>query len=274
MGLIVEIKDIQIENDFEIWYSTGRTPGLVSEYSEENWGTQFTGGTSVNGVFSGETTTVTIDMEEISENPYDTQFWFKLLDKETNNFIIENIYIHNETFYSLLCPPPTPTPTLTNTPTISLTSTSTPTLTSTPTNTLTSTPTNTPTQETPTPTPTPTPTQTESVVAEFFLYLKDDATSPNTNITLIYQINGGSEINVPGYTATQFPSNCTFVYEITGITTGDSVTIGTSTDCVMSGAQGVGACPAVFGSLVTYTHIVDPGPNYVSITVESDVFPP
>lgn len=188
MGVIVQIKDIQIDNDFKVSYSTGRTPGSVSEYSDINWGQQYLGGTT----FPSSTTILNIDLETIYDgDPYDTQFWFKLLDTVTGNFIIENIYVHTESFYTNLCalPTPTPTPTVTvncdfsggsasvvespistNTPTPTPTSTSTPTLTTTQGSTSTPTPTQTLTN-TPTNTPTNTNTPTSTTVTAFCQYV-------------------------------------------------------------------------------------------------------
>lgn len=154
----------------------GRTPGSSSEQSSLAWGTQYMGGTSVGGIFSGGTTTISIDLnlEGIDASPYGKQYWFKILDVVTNSFIIENIYIHEYEFYGRCVPTPTPTatPTATSTPTPTSTPTSTPTVTPT------STPTITPTVTldcnftisvvdatiTPTPTPTSTPTSTSTGV--------------------------------------------------------------------------------------------------------------
>ena len=120
MGLIVQIKNIQSPNNFKLFYRTGRTPGSSSEQSSSTWGTQYTGGTSVSGVFSAGTTTITIDLMDpsylIDSNPYGKQYWFKILDLVTGSYIIENIYIHDISFYTELCATPTPTPTPTATP--------------------------------------------------------------------------------------------------------------------------------------------------------------
>jgi len=182
MGVVVQIRNIQSTNNFKLFYREGRTPGSSSEQSSLTWGTQYTGGTSVSGIFSAGTTTISIDlMDEIINlvdisytNPYGRQYWFKIFDIVTESFIIENIYIHQHDFYDHCEPTPTPTPTATPTPTPTQTATPTPTPTITPTATPTptldcnfvidvdyvsSTPTPTPTL---TPTPTPTPTSTDA----------------------------------------------------------------------------------------------------------------
>ncbi len=167
MGLVIEIKDIEFENNFEIWYSTGRTPGSVSSYSSETWGTQYSGATT-EGVFSGGIETVSIDIEDEVENPFNTQFWFKLRDIVTGNFIIENIYIHDFSFYEG-CIPVTPTPT----PTQTVTSTPTQTITLTLTNSIGATPPPTPTVSvTATQTVTPTTSNTSTsciLISQTFL---------------------------------------------------------------------------------------------------------
>jgi hypothetical protein len=160
MGVVVQIRNIQSTNNFKLFYKVGRTPGSSSEQSSLTWGTQYTGGTSVGGIFSGGTTSISIDLilESIDVSPYGKQYWFKMLDVVTNSFIIENIYVHEYEFYGRCVPTPTPTSTPTVTPTV----TSTPTSTSTPTITPTVTPTSTPTI-TPTPTFTSTPTITPTI---------------------------------------------------------------------------------------------------------------
>ena len=110
MGLKIELKNINVDNNFKLFYKVGDTPGSFSNQSSVTWGTQYTGGTSVNGVFSSSTTGITIDLidEEIVEEPYfqtlyGQQFWFKILDVVTNRYIIENIIIHQKIFYDKKC---------------------------------------------------------------------------------------------------------------------------------------------------------------------------
>lgn len=126
MGLIIKLKNIYSVNDFKLFFDVGRTPGSVSQQKDITWGTQYYGGDSIGGVFSGGTTTITIDLmdEDIDNNPYGKQFWFKILDIINGNYIIENIFIHDFEFYEscipdcvlegnveiLVTPTPTPTP--------------------------------------------------------------------------------------------------------------------------------------------------------------------
>lgn len=189
MGVVVQIRNIQSSNNFKLFYRghTGqpddhRTPGSSSEQLGSSWWTPYIGGSSVGGVFSLGTTTISIDLilENIDTNPYGKQYWFKILDTVTNSFIIENIYIHEYEFYGRCVP--TPTPTTTPTATATPTSTSTPT----PTSTSTITPTPTVTLDcnfeisvingtlSPTPTPTttstgvtPTPTTTSTITSTY-----------------------------------------------------------------------------------------------------------
>lgn len=172
MPLYIKLNNIVTEENFQVFYSSGRTIG--------NTFTSYSGGT----IYPESTTDITIDFSTIDSNPYGKQYWFKLqYTGDTGNvgYIIENVYIHDQVFYQdcINCETPTPTPTPTNTATQTPTPTVTPTNTSTPTQTPTSaiespTPTQTPTQtpnptgtptQTPTQTPTPTPTSTSIVYA-------------------------------------------------------------------------------------------------------------
>lgn len=132
MGLIINLKNIESPNNFKLFYRVGRTPGSSSIQSDINWGTQYTGGTSIGGIFSGGTTTISIDLidENIDLSPYSKQYWFKILDTVTGSYIIENIMIHDYEFYQDCIPDCVlegnaqiynlPTPTLTPTPTPTL----------------------------------------------------------------------------------------------------------------------------------------------------------
>jgi hypothetical protein len=143
---------------------------------------------------------------------------------------------------------PTPTPTPTSTPTV--------------------TPTITPT---PTPTITPTPTATPTGGTTLRVFARDVASSRQT-ITLFYNINGGSNINIPGATGTQLPSSCTEIHTITGLSVSDNITFGTSNSCVMSGDSGT-SCPTSSGSSITYTQIMSAGTNNCAITVDTQTIP-
>ena len=149
-------------------------------------------------------------------------------------------------------PPPTATPT------------STPTLTPTPT--VTSTPTPTPSG------PTPTPTLTSSGGKSIELRVLDIASTPQT-ITMFYNVNSGGNINIPGGTSVTFPITCTVLYTISGLTTGDVVTFGTSSSCAMEGAGGTG-CPGYVGSMTTYAYVVDaPSVQTLSLTIDTQTIP-
>jgi hypothetical protein len=150
-----------------------------------------------------------------------------------------------------------------------------PTPTPTPTPTITSTPTPTPTPgvtTTPTPTPTMTPTSTPSGEKSIELRVLDIAGTPQT-ITMFYNVNSGSNINIPGGTSVTFPITCTVLYTISGLTTGDVVTFGTSIDCAMEGAGGTG-CPGFVGSMTTYAYVVDaPSVQTLSLTIDTQTIP-
>jgi hypothetical protein len=110
MGLKIELKNIDVDNNFKLYYKVGSTPGSSASQSSTSWGTQYTGGTSVNGIFSASTTGITIDLieEEIVDPPYfetlyGQQFWFKIIDVVTNRYVIENIIIHQKIFYDNKC---------------------------------------------------------------------------------------------------------------------------------------------------------------------------
>jgi len=155
--------------------------------------------------------------------------------------------------YTLNLSAPTPTPTPTSTPT--------PTPSSTPT-------------ATPTSTPTPTPTPTGGGGDKSLQIYGRDVSGERNSLTLFYSINGGGNINVPGYTGGLLPSTCSVLYTITGLTTGDNVTFGTSISCVMNGNGSSSSCPSSSGSAVDYTYVIDaPSTQQVAITVDSGTIP-
>jgi hypothetical protein len=144
-------------------------------------------------------------------------------------------------------PPPTPTPT--PTPTITIT-------------------------PTPTPTPTSTPTPTPSEGGKSLQIYGRDVSGERNSLTLFYSINGGGNINVPGYTGGLVPSTCSLLYTITGLTTGDNVTFGTSISCVMNGNGSSSTCPFSSGSFVDFTYVIDaPTTQQVAITIDSSIIP-
>lgn len=149
------------------------------------------------------------------------------------------------------------------------TPTPTPTPSPTPTGTPTATPTPTPTA-TATPTPTPTPTGGSKSLE---IYGRDVDGTPAT-ITFFYNVNGTGNVNVPGYTGAAFPSTCTLLYTITGLTEFDSVVFGTSIACVMVGTMGISSCPSISGSATTYTYVIDaPTTQAISISIDSGTIP-
>lgn len=110
MGLKIELKNIQSTNNFKLFYKIGDTAGSFSEQTLDDWGTQYSGGPSVNGIFPSSTTEITIDLmdENIVNEPYfqtmyGKQFWFKIYDVVTRRYIIENIILHQEIFYDNKC---------------------------------------------------------------------------------------------------------------------------------------------------------------------------
>ena len=96
------------------------------------------------------------------------------------------------------------------------------------------------------------------------------------NITLYYSINGGGNINVPGYTLEPLPSNCSELYTITGLTSGDQVTIGTSNNYALSGTSDSSTCPSSVGGNSTFTTTINgtaPATDLVAIAINSGVSP-
>jgi len=94
------------------------------------------------------------------------------------------------------------------------------------------------------------------------------------NLTLFYSINGGSNVNVPGYTNVPLPSSCSELYTITGLTDGDTVTIGTSISCALSGTNDSSTCPSSVGSSTTHTTTINgtaPTTDLVAIAIDSGV---
>lgn len=100
-----------------------------------------------------------------------------------------------------------------------------------------------------------------------------DVASIQQTLTMYYSINSGGNVNIPGATATLIPISCTPIITISGLAAGDTVTIGTSTSCAMTAAQGT-SCPSMIGSLPTYTYTMDtPTTQVVSVTLESNIVP-
>lgn len=163
--------------------------------------------------------------------------------------------------------------------TTSVTTGPTPTPSPSPTVTGTLTPTPTPSSTGPTATPSPTPTLTGTLTPtptvggkSIELRAKDIASIPQT-ITMFYNVNGGSNINIPGGTSVIFPISCSVIYTIPGLTTGDVVIFGTSTSCAMEGAGGT-SCPGFVGSLTTYSYVVDaPSVQTLSLTIDTQTIP-
>jgi hypothetical protein len=153
--------------------------------------------------------------------------------------------------------------------------TPTPTPTNTPTKTPTPTPTSTTGGVTPTPTPTKTPTNTPAIGSKsLMIYVRDVAASRAT-ITMFYKKNSGFNINIPGATGTQIPADCTYVYTITGLTSTDIITVGTSLNCVMTGNYGsIMTCPASISSNIDYVYAMDATTiQVISITIDTSNIP-
>jgi len=125
---------------------------------------------------------------------------------------------------------------------------------------------------TPTPTPPP-PTPTPEVGGKSLeLRVLDIASTPQT-ITMFYDVNITGNVNIPGLTSVTLPITCTYIYTITGLTTGDIVYFGTSINCAIEGAGGTG-CPGYVGSMTIYSYVVDaPSVQTLSLTVDTQTIP-
>jgi hypothetical protein len=154
MSLNIRLYNINVQNTFTVSFKSGLTLG-----SPET-------GFTFYDTYPPRTTDIVISHPSIT---YGTQYWIKIFDTVTERYIIENIYMHEECYYS--CVYPTPTPTSTPLPTATIGPTSTPTSTPTPS------PTPSPTAfigPSPTPTPTPTststPTPTATPLVDYYQY--------------------------------------------------------------------------------------------------------
>jgi hypothetical protein len=114
----------------------------------------------------------------------------------------------------------------------------------------------------------PTPTATPESYS-LSVYLNDVGSPRDPSATLFYSVNGGSQINVPGATGTEFPATCTLVYTITGLSNGDSVEFGTSMLAIMTGNDDSTSCPPWSGSQTTYTTTVNSVSDTVALTVDT-----
>lgn len=156
MGLNIRLYNINVQNTFTVSFKSGLTLGNPN-----------TGFTFYN-TYPPRTTDIVISDPSIT---YGTQYWIKIFDTVTERYIIENIFTHEECYYSCVFPTATPTstPVPTSTPTPTPTPSSTPFIGPSPT------PTPTP-SSTPLPTstpfvgPTPTPTPTATPLIDYYQY--------------------------------------------------------------------------------------------------------
>jgi hypothetical protein len=154
MGLNIRLYNINVQNTFTVSFKSGLTLG-----------SPYTGFTFYN-TYPPRTTDITISDPSIT---YGTQYWVKIFDTVTERYIIENIFTHEECYFSCVYPTPTPTPTPTISPTPAPTATPFIGPTPTPTQTPFIGPTLTPTS-TPVSTPTPTPTATDGPLVDYYRY--------------------------------------------------------------------------------------------------------
>ena len=118
------------------------------------------------------------------------------------------------------------------------------------------------TTTTTTATPTTTTTTTAAPATELFVYAKYiNSQSPGD---LRYTINGGSPVTI-GAVST---SSCLYLYTISGITTGDSISFSDSNTQAVAGSTSV--CPSGPGGFsCTYNYsVLVSGPQYVYISVD------
>jgi hypothetical protein len=131
----------------------------------------------------------------------------------------------------------------------------------------------TPTPTSPPSTPTPTPSVTPTANKSLVIHARDVATN-RQNVTLYYTVNYGPSFNIPGATATLLPITCTQIYTITGLSTGDVITINTNLNCVIEGTTGFISCPSIVGSSLNYTYTMDaPSTQAISLTVDTSIIP-
>lgn len=113
---------------------------------------------------------------------------------------------------------------------------------------------------------------TATIPATVTLYGRDVA-GTRQNIAFFYNINGGGNLNVPGYTGSSpLPASCTSLTSITGVKVGDVLVFGTSLDCVMNG-NNTSTCPNSSGVATTYTYTILTNEDDIAITVDSQSIP-
>lgn len=100
MGLNIRLHNINLKNNFKLYYRIGNTAGDVntinSSYSEYIYG----------ATLSGNTVYPSSDVRDYTSNPiiftnaqFNTQYWFKFLDQTTGLYTIENINTHESKYY-------------------------------------------------------------------------------------------------------------------------------------------------------------------------------
>lgn len=178
---------------------------------------------------------------------------------------------------------PTVTPSISVTPTVtpSISISNTPSVTPTPTISVSVTPSVTPSisvsgpATSPSPTPSVTPTVTPSTsgpatTTQLFIYTKDLASFPG-NVTIFASINGGLPFDIFG--PSTLNTNCTYIYNINDplVSPGDSIEFTTDINCAMNGNDTI-TCPATTTGVASYTTLsLNPGPNYVSLTLNTNI---
>ena len=101
MGLVIRIYDIASPNDFTVAIKKGDTAYPLESGYYPCGDTIYSGGTELITI-SGYTVGSTYTTLE-----FDTQYWIKLIDTDTNRYIIENIKTNNEVaFAECNCTPP------------------------------------------------------------------------------------------------------------------------------------------------------------------------
>jgi hypothetical protein len=117
---------------------------------------------------------------------------------------------------------------------------------------------------------TSTSTSTTTSFLENSLVVSSRDIGSGLDVELYYSINAGAPVLLGVINS----GTCVYMADITGLFVSDVITFTTNTSCVINGAVGYLACPAISGAAIDYTFtITSPGTSLVSISIDSDIIP-
>ena len=105
MGLVIRLHDITgFSTNYKVEFKTGATPNSVTSwqtYSNNNTTNTLNLSGTTNDSYYNPTNWPNQRNPEVFPNQYNNlKFWVKITDNSSNNYVIENINIHEKEYYS------------------------------------------------------------------------------------------------------------------------------------------------------------------------------